>query len=47
MSEMSLCDAGCPKCSSMQSLGAVLFDSESREYKFYLYHAVKKEDEVT
>lgn len=44
MSEMCLYDAGCPNCSSMQSLGAVFLDSESREYKFYPYHAINKED---
>jgi hypothetical protein len=40
MSELSLYDAGCPNCGSMWSLGAVLWDSELREYRFYPYHAI-------
>lgn len=46
MSEISLYDAGCPKCLSMQSLGAVFFDSESREYRFYPYQVIKDDVEA-
>ncbi len=40
MSEFTLFDAGCPKCNSMRSLGAVFYDCDSRSCKFFPYENI-------